>query len=266
MTTGTFPTDVAAVDTMMGTRAGPNAKLNYANLTGIRDADSKSMNFPAQYMFKDVPFSDQARDSDGEPQDPPQGADLCLPFMDRNDGPESIRTIRRLHRDAGLRAITAFPAGRDPQVPIDDPKMYAIYELCCELNLPVFCCAGIPGPRVPFAPQKVELIDQVMYDFPDLTFVTRHGCEPWVDLVVKLMLKWPNLYYSTSAFAPKHYPKAIIDYANTRGADKILYAGYFPMGLSLDRIFTELRDVPFKAEVWPKFLRENAIQVLGLDV
>jgi hypothetical protein len=23
--------------------------------------------------------------------------------------------------------------------------------------------------------------------------------------------------------------------------------------------------VPFKAEVWPKFLRENAIRVLGLD-
>jgi len=301
MTTGTFPTDVAAVDTMMGTRAGPNAKLNYANLTGIRDADSKSMNFPAQYMFKDVPFSDQARDSDGELQDPPQGADLCLPFMDRNnvqvamigigpnksegramieqhpdrfipshepdpnDGPESIRTIRRLHRDAGLRAITAFPAGRDPQVPIDDPKMYAIYELCCELNLPVFCCAGIPGPRVPFAPQRVELIDQVMYDFPDLTFVTRHGCEPWEDLIVKLMLKWPNLYYSTSAFSPKYYPKAIIDYANTRGADKVIYAGYFPMGLSLDRIFAELADVPFNDDVWPRFLRGNAARVLKLD-
>jgi len=28
-----------------------------------------------------------------------------------------------------------------------------------------------------------------------------HGCEPWADLAVKLMLKWPNLYYSTSAFA-----------------------------------------------------------------
>ena len=42
---------------------------------------------------------------------------------------------------------------------------------------------------------------------------------------MKLMLKWPGLHYSTSAFAPKHYPKAIIDYANTRGADKIMYAG-----------------------------------------
>jgi hypothetical protein len=83
--------------------------------------------------------------------------------------------------------------------------------------------------------------------------------------MVKLMLKWPNLYYSTSAFSPKHYPKAIIDYANTRGADKVIYAGYFPMGLSLDRIFTELRDVPLMAEVWPKFLRENAIRVLKLD-
>ena len=79
-------------------------------------------------------------------------------------------------------------------------------------------------------------------------------------LAVKLMLKWPNLYYSTSAFAPKHYPKAIIDYANTRGADKVIYAGYFPMGLSLDRIMSDMQNVPFKDEVWPKFLRENAMR------
>ena len=91
-----------------------------------------------------------------------------------------------------------------------------------------------------------------------------HGGEPWCDLLVKLMLKWPGLHYSTSAFAPKHYPKAIIDYANTRGADKVLYAGYFPMGLSLERIFTELPAVGFRDEVWPKFLRENALRVLKL--
>jgi hypothetical protein len=37
------------------------------------------------------------------------------------------------------------------------------------------------------------------------------------------------------------------------------------MGLSLDRIFSELPDVPFRDEVWPKFLRENAIRVFKLD-
>ena len=28
---------------------------------------------------------------------------------------------------------------------------------------------------------------------------------------------------------------------------------------------SELPDVPLKDEVWPKFLRENAVRVLGLD-
>jgi uncharacterized protein len=36
------------------------------------------------------------------------------------------------------------------------------------------------------------------------------------------------------------------------------------MGLSLERIMTELPNVPFKDDVWPKFLRENALKVLGL--
>jgi predicted TIM-barrel fold metal-dependent hydrolase len=87
---------------------------------------------------------------------------------------------------------------------------------------------------------------------------------PWTELAVKLLLKWPNLYYSTSAFAPRHYPRSIVDYANTRGADKVLYAGYFPMGLSLERIFRDMPDVPFRDHVWPKFLRENALRVFKL--
>ncbi len=93
----------------------------------------------------------------------------------------------------------------------------------------------------------------------------RHGAEPWADLAVKLMLKWPNLYYSTTAFAPKYYPKDIVNYANTRGADKVMWSGYFPAGLSYDRIFAELPDVPFRDHVWPKFLRENAVKAYKLD-
>jgi predicted TIM-barrel fold metal-dependent hydrolase len=91
----------------------------------------------------------------------------------------------------------------------------------------------------------------------------RHGAEPHVDMAVKLMLKYPNLYYSTSAFAPKHYPKEIINYMNSRGADKVLYAGYFPMGISLDRIFGDLQNLPIKDAVWPKFLYENAKKLFG---
>jgi hypothetical protein len=184
--------------------------------------------------------------------------------VDPNRGMGAVRSIVESYETYGIRACTSFPAGCFPQVPINDRLFYPVYAKCCELDIPIFVCAGVPGPRVKFDCQHVERIDDVMFDFPELTFVTRHGCEPWTALAVKLMVKWPNLHFSTSAFAPKHYPKDVIDYANTRGGDKIIYAGYFPMGLSYDRIFAELPSVPLKDDVWPKFLRENAARVLKL--
>ena len=65
--------------------------------------------------------------------------------------------------------------------------------------------------------------------------------------------------------APRYYAQAIVDYANSRGADRIHDAGYFPMGMSLERIFGEMPGVPFKDDVWPGFLRHNAARLLGLE-
>jgi predicted TIM-barrel fold metal-dependent hydrolase len=175
-----------------------------------------------------------------------------------------IRRLVEAHRQWDIRAVSFFPHMVAPQVAIDAALAYPYYAKCVELGLPVFLTAGIAGPRVPSMCQHVERIDQVMYDFPELVVVMRHGAEPWVELAVKLMLKWPGLHYSTTAFAPRHYPQAIVDYANTRGADKVLYGGYFPMGLTLDRIMDELPQVPFREHVWPRFLRDNAARVLGL--
>jgi hypothetical protein len=288
-----MPTDIGIVDTMIGF---PHADMaaTYKFITDqTRDVESREQfEFPAEYMFKDVPEK-SLRDAD----DP---VALTLAEMDRwgiekgligvggagghgevalkrypdrfvasasadpNAGVDGIREIRRLKDEWDIRAVGLFPAGTFPQVAINDPLMYPIYATCAELGIAVFCCAGVPGPRLKMAPQRVELIDEVMYDFPELTFVTRHGCEPWADLAVKLMLKWPGLHYSTSAFSPRYYPQAVVDYANTRGADKVLYAGYFPMGLSLERIMTEMPGVGFRDHVWPKFLRDNALRVLGL--
>ncbi len=284
------PVGLPVIDTMVGFPHEGSAQYDFIRKQ-TKDRESKEdFEFPVEYMFKDVPK--------GLPTDDP--VSLVLQQMDRfgiekamigvgegsaqlalktfpdrfvpsgalvdpNDVMGSVNAIRREYEQFGIRATSVFPAGTFPQVPIDDPKMYPIYATCVELGIPIFVCAGVPGPRVPFAPQEVSRIDIVMFDFPDLVFVTRHGCEPWEDLAVKLMLKWPNLYYSTSAFAPKYYPKAIIDYANSRGADKIIYAGYFPMGLSLERIFSELPNVPLKDEVWPKFLYGNAARILGLE-
>ena len=49
-------------------------------------------------------------------------------------------------------------------------------------------------------------LDEVCWFFPELKIVTRHGAEPWTELMVKLLLKWPNLYYSTSRVRPEALP------------------------------------------------------------
>ena len=185
--------------------------------------------------------------------------------VDPTNGMDDVRALKRAVAELGVRAAGCFPSGTNPQVAINDALMYPLYAACVELDIPIFVNTGVPGPRFPMLVQHVEHLDEVCYDFPELVIVSRHGGEPWTELMVKLMLKWPGLHYSTSAFAPKHYPKAIIDYANSRGAEKVMYAGYFPMGLSLQRIFTELPNVPLKDDRWEPFLRGNARRVLKLD-
>jgi predicted TIM-barrel fold metal-dependent hydrolase len=285
-----FPAGLGVIDCMLGIPDGARAEWYSFFTPQLKDAASQTYTFPAQHLFRDVPADPAGvdfvehvlREMDrhgieralvGWSPDGGEAAravalhpDRFVPtyFADPNRGMDAVRAIRHAHDEVGIKAVDLFPAGYLPQVPIDDRKAYLVYGACCDLGLPVTVTCGVPGPRLPMACQHVELVDQVMYDFPELVFVMKHGAEPWVDLAVKLMLKWPNLYYATSAFAPKHYPEAIVRYANTRGADRILYAGYFPMGLSLDRIFSELADVPLRDDVWPKFLRENARRVFHL--
>ena len=281
---------IGVVDLMIGFPFADKKQV-YANLqAGLKDSQStEEFAMPVEYMFKGIP--DEAE----EGSDPIEytiaemdrwGIDKGLfglsetsieakrrypsrvyfvTEVDPNDVMGTVRLMKAKKAEHDLKAISVFPSGLVPQVAVSNPLMYPLYATAVELDIPVIANAGIAGPRFPSAPQHVEHFDQVCYDFPELRLVMRHGAEPWEKLAMKLMLKWPNLYYMPSAFAPKHYPTAIIDYANTRGADKIMYAGYFPAGLTLERIFTELPNVPFRDHVWPKFLRENALRVFKLD-
>jgi uncharacterized protein len=285
-----MPTDVGVVDLMIGFPSG-QARRHYDFMQSqLHDAASRAMEFPAEYMFKQVP------NRLDEGQDP---VEVTLGEMDRfgvaiglvglgggvsaralkehpdrfkaslevdpNDVTGAVRRIRNAYDEHRIVAVTTFPAGCSPQVPVSDRRYYPVYQTCIDLDIPIVANAGVAGPRLPSACQDVMHFDQVCYDFPELRIVMRHGAEPWEALAVKLMLKWPGLYYMTSAFAPKYYPAAIIDYANTRGADKVMYAGYYPMGLSLERIFGELPAVAFREHVWSKFLRDNAVRVFKLD-
>jgi hypothetical protein len=256
------PAGIQAVDLMLNIPGEDNSGWYEFMKPLFLDEESKKVfKMPAEYMFRNIPeigpqddfiaftvaemdkYSIEKAMIGFDNQTTIEAIErypkrfFCSYHANPNQGMDEVRKIERLYKEHNLKAVTAFPSGLCPQVPINDKRWYPIYAKCVELDIPFACCVGVPGPRLPMAPQKVELIDEVCWFFPELKFVMRHGAEPWTDLAVKLMLKYPNLSYMTSAFAPRHYPKSIVDYANTRGSDKIMYAGYFPMGLSLERIF-----------------------------
>jgi len=278
------------IDTMIGLPSAERRDWYDSMAAVLRDEGSRGFRHPAGYMFKETPGVEREPDS----------IDRLLFEMDRfgierglvpvtlademhvraisehpdrllgslevdpNRGMDALRELEAAVHDHGVVAAQFFPAGKNPPVPINSKRAYPLYAKCVELDIPVFVQGGVPGPRVPMGSQYPGLVDEVCYDFPELRFVFRHGCEPWVELTVKLLLKWPNLFYSTTAFAPRYYPEDIVRYANTRGADKVIYGGYYPWGLELERIFRELEGVDLKDEVWPRFLRENAVRVLKL--
>ena len=281
-----IPPGIRAIDTLIGFRD--------THQMGVAAVKTSWEKHPAEYMFKDVPDDlkegqdrlasiaetvaamdahnvavgviHMSDDRTVEAMKRYPGRFVAIRPVDPNKGMDAVRLIEREFDEGLIKGVSFFPSGQNPPVPINDKKAYPIYAKCIELNLPIFINVGVPGPRIPMMPQWVGHLDEVAYDLPELKVVMRHGAEPDEALAVKLLLKWPNLYYSTSAFAPKYWPEAIVKFANSRGADKIIYGGYFPMGLELTRIFAEMQNVPFKDEVWPKFLRDNAARVLGIEV
>jgi predicted TIM-barrel fold metal-dependent hydrolase len=255
----------------------------------LKDRQSlEEMEFPAEYMFKNVPDlvpegtdvvawtlgkMDEFGIAVGMAGLSANGIEARRRHPDRvvlhmsvnpHEGVDALRKMDAAKSEHDIVGAMCFPSGQTPQVALDDKKMYPIYSKCVELDIAMAVNVGIVGPRMPSWPQHAERVDEVCYDFPELRLVMMHGTEPWTALAAKLMLKWPGLHFMTSAFVPKHYPKDIIDFANSRGADKIMYCGYLS-GITYERQFQELPLVPFRDHVWPKFLRENALRVFKID-
>jgi predicted TIM-barrel fold metal-dependent hydrolase len=183
---------------------------------------------------------------------------------DPHEGMAAVRRIDALCRAYPMiRAVSLSPHQLYPHIAPNSKEYYPIYAKCAELDIAVYVNVGFPGPRVPAFTQDPMALDEVCWFFPELRVVMRHGGEPWTDVCAKMLLRWPNMYYATTAFAPRYYPREIIELCNKRAPNKVIWAGYWPI-LSYERLFTELAGLPLVAEAWPRFLAGNAIEAFRL--
>jgi len=134
---------------------------------------------------------------------------------------------------------------------------YPLYTKCCELELPLCMNTGLPGPPIPGEAQNPIHLDRVCVRFPELRLCMIHGADPWWEIAIRLMLKYPNLHLMTSAWAPKYLPESLLHFMRTRGKKKVIFASDAPV-LSITRTVGEAVALGLPPEVLDDYLYGNA--------
>ena len=178
--------------------------------------------------------------------------------IDPTSGMAALRLLEHLvaKHDLRLARIVPFLVNRPP----NDKVYYPVYAKCIELDLPISINTGIPGPPMPAEPQRPLYLDEVCLFYPELKLIMAHGADPWWGEAIRLLLKYPNLYMMTSAYAPKYLPAELIHFMNTRGQGKVLFASDHPV-LSFERCIAEACALPLRDGVLERYLRGNALDL-----
>ncbi|MFD7131125.1 amidohydrolase family protein [Streptomyces sp. NPDC059894] len=179
------------------------------------------------------------------------GLDLLRPMR-------SLRILTETVANAPVSYVSVGPSfWGDGNYPPSDAVYYPLYTKACELELPVSLNTGLPGPPLPGEVQNPIHLDRVCQRFPELKLVMMHGADPWWDLAIRLMGKYPNLHMMTSAWSPKYLPASLLHFMRTRGKKKIMFASDSPV-LSITRTVTEAARLDLDTEVLDGYLYGNA--------
>jgi uncharacterized protein len=200
-----------------------------------------------------------------------QNPDIAIPFasINPNRGAEGVREARRLVDGGLVKGLKLHP-------PImefwpNDRLAYPLYEVFAAARLPVVFHTGHSGIgtgmrggggiRLKYGDPMP--IDDVAVDFPDLPIVMAHPSFPWQDEAISICLHKPQVYIDLSGWSPKYFSPTLIQYANTLLREKVMFGSDYPM-LTPDRWIADFDKAPFRDDVRPLILKENAIRVFGL--
>lgn len=198
-------------------------------------------------------------------------ADMCRQHPDRFSGLAGVDTTRGMQglRDLeyAVKSLGFVGAHWYPHwfgIPPDAPQIYPYYAKCCELDIPIMMQVGHnlvyqKDRRLPSVAKPI-LLDQVAIDFPELTLIGIHIGVPWTDEMISMCWKHENIYTAGDAYAPKHWPKQYVHYANSFGMSKVLFGTDWPV-IDPERAVKEVNELGLKPEAHKLLMRDNALRV-----
>jgi len=199
-------------------------------------------------------------------------ADIAIPFasIDPHRGPEGVREAKRLVAEGIVRGLKLHPPVQ--QFSPNDAIAYPLYEVFAEARLPVVfhtghsgIGTGMPGGggvRLKYGDPMP--IDDVAVDFPTLPIIMAHPSFPWQDEAISICLHKPNVYIDLSGWSPKYFSPTLVQYANTRLKNKVLFGSDYPF-ITPDRWLADFEQISIRDEVRPLILKENAVKLFALN-
>lgn len=197
--------------------------------------------------------------------------DILIPFasIDPWKGRAGAREARRLVREFGVKGFKFHPImqGFFP----NDRSIYPLYEAIAEEGVVTLFHTGQTGVgsgmrggmgmRLKYA--NPMHLDDVAVDFPDMPIILAHPSFPWQEEALAVCQHKPNVWIDLSGWSPKYFPEILVRYANTLLKKKMLFGSDWP-AITPDRWLRDFEAAPFRDEVRPLILKDNARRLLGL--
>ncbi len=139
---------------------------------------------------------------------------------------------------------------------LDHRKMYPLYARCEEIGLPVSMQVGHVLEAMPSEHGRPMQLDRIACDFPDLVIVGTHTGYPWVDEMLAVANKWPNVYVNIAAWLPKYFGPNLTQFLRGRSTHKKVIFG--TNGLDWARYLREFEKLEIPEERARAILWENA--------
>ena len=202
-------------------------------------------------------------------------AQICSRYPDRFSGlagvdptlgMQQLRDLEYAINELGFVGAHFYPHWFD--LPPDHAYVFPVYAKCIELDVPIMMQVGHNliyqrDRRLPSVGRPIAL-DRVAMLYPELRLLGIHLGVPWTDEMISMAWKHENIFIGGDAYAPKHWPKQMVHYANTYGQHKFLFGTDWPV-IDPIRAVKEVNLLNFRPGPLQNIMRENAIRIFKLN-
>jgi uncharacterized protein len=186
----------------------------------------------------------------------------ALAGIDPTEGMAGVRAFEHAVKELGFVGAHGYPHWFE--LAPNHARWYPFYAKCVELDVPIQLQVGQSMIYAPDYPTESVgrpiTLDPVACHFPELKLIGIHVGVPWVDEMIAMAWKHPNIFIGTDAHSPKYWPESFVRYADSYGQDKVIFGTDFPV-LGFERTRNEFDNLPIRASSMEKILRYNAERI-----